>query len=30
MVSGSRRSRAVALRLEGLDNRWRASSFALL
>jgi hypothetical protein len=30
MVSGSRRSRAVALRLEGLDNRWRASSFAML
>jgi hypothetical protein len=30
MVHGKARSRAVALRLEGLDNRWRASAIHVL
>jgi hypothetical protein len=30
LVHGSKRMRAVALRLEGFDHRWRASSFTLL
>lgn len=30
IVAGPGRTRAVAVRLEGLDNRWRASSFAVL
>jgi hypothetical protein len=30
LVHGTKRKRAVALRLEGLDHRWRASSFTLL
>lgn len=30
IVSGPARTRAVALRLEGLDNRWRCTSLALL
>lgn len=30
VVAGPGRTRAVAVRLEGLDGRWRASSFAVL
>lgn len=30
IVSGPARTRAVALRLEGMDGRWRATSLALL
>jgi hypothetical protein len=30
VVAGPGRTRAVAIRLEGLDGRWRASSFAIL
>lgn len=30
IVAGPGRTRAVAVRLEGLDRRWRASSFAVL
>lgn len=30
LVHGTKRMRAVALRLEGFDHRWRASSFTLL
>lgn len=30
LVTGGQRVRAAALRLEGLDRRWRASSFTLL
>ncbi|MDT0156805.1 Rv3235 family protein [Microbacterium sp. ARD32] len=30
IVAGPGRTRAVAVRLEGLDGRWRASSFAVL
>ncbi|GAA3767994.1 hypothetical protein GCM10022240_20520 [Microbacterium kribbense] len=30
IVGGPARTRAVAVRLEGLDRRWRATSFALL
>ncbi|MET0724748.1 MAG: Rv3235 family protein [Leifsonia sp.] len=30
MVHGRSRTRAVAIRLEGLDNRWRASSINVL
>jgi len=30
IVAGPGRTRAVAVRLEGLDARWRASSFAVL
>jgi hypothetical protein len=30
VVRGTHRIRAAALRLEGLDRRWRATSFALL
>jgi len=30
IVSGPGRTRAVAIRLEGLDRRWRATSFAVL
>lgn len=30
VVSGPARSRAVAMRLEGLDGRWRATSLAVL
>lgn len=30
IVSGPGRTRAVAIRLEGLDHRWRATSFAVL
>ncbi|BDZ38728.1 hypothetical protein GCM10025863_13420 [Microbacterium suwonense] len=30
VVVGPGRTRAVAVRLEGLDSRWRASSFAVL
>jgi hypothetical protein len=30
LVTGGNRVRAAALRLEGLDRRWRASSFTLL
>lgn len=30
VVAGPGRTRAVAIRLEGLDSRWRASSFAVL
>lgn len=30
MVQGRARSRAVALRLEGLDGRWRASAISVL
>lgn len=30
IVSGPARTRAVAVRLEGLDSRWRATSLALL
>ncbi len=30
VVAGPGRTRAVAVRLEGLDRRWRASSFAVL
>lgn len=30
VVAGPGRTRAVAIRLEGLDGRWRASSFAVL
>jgi hypothetical protein len=30
IVSGPARTRAVAMRLEGLDHRWRATSLALL
>ncbi|MGA1453389.1 MAG: Rv3235 family protein [Pontimonas sp.] len=29
-VRGSQRIRAVALRLEGFDRRWRATSFTVL
>lgn len=30
LVSGPARTRAVAIRLEGIDRRWRATSLALL
>lgn len=30
IIGGPARTRAVAIRLEGLDHRWRASSVALL
>jgi hypothetical protein len=30
VVAGPGRTRAVAIRLEGLDRRWRATSFAVL
>jgi hypothetical protein len=30
LVHGTKRMRAVAIRLEGYDRRWRASSFTLL
>ena len=30
VVAGPGRTRAVAIRLEGLDHRWRATSFAVL
>ncbi|MGL3149893.1 Rv3235 family protein [Microbacterium sp. A82] len=30
IVAGRGRTRAVAIRLEGLDRRWRATSFAVL
>ncbi|WP_036285148.1 Rv3235 family protein [Microbacterium luticocti] len=30
VIGGPARTRAVALRLEGLDHRWRATSLALL
>lgn len=30
IVAGPGRTRAVAIRLEGLDHRWRATSFAVL
>lgn len=30
IVAGPGRTRAVAIRLEGLDRRWRATSFAVL
>lgn len=30
VVAGPGRTRAVAVRLEGLDRRWRAASFAVL
>ncbi|MBO9626981.1 MAG: 3-hydroxyacyl-CoA dehydrogenase [Microbacterium sp.] len=30
IVAGPGRTRAVAVRLEGLDRRWRAASFAVL
>ncbi|MCR2801672.1 MULTISPECIES: Rv3235 family protein [unclassified Microbacterium] len=30
IVSGPARTRAVAIRLEGMDRRWRATSLALL
>jgi hypothetical protein len=30
IASGPARSRAIAMRLEGLDRRWRATSLALL
>lgn len=30
IVAGPGRTRAVAVRLEGLDHRWRATSFAVL
>jgi len=30
VIGGPARTRAVAIRLEGLDHRWRASSVALL
>ncbi|MCR2785257.1 MULTISPECIES: Rv3235 family protein [unclassified Microbacterium] len=30
VVSGPARTRAVAIRLEGMDRRWRATSLALL
>lgn len=30
IVAGPGRTRAVAIRLEGLDQRWRATSFAVL
>ncbi|MCR2813551.1 Rv3235 family protein [Microbacterium sp. zg.Y1090] len=30
VVSGPARTRAVAIRLEGMDHRWRATSLALL
>ncbi len=30
VVAGASRSRAVAMRLEGLDGRWRATSLAVL
>jgi hypothetical protein len=30
IVSGPARTRAVAIRLEGMDKRWRATSLALL
>lgn len=30
IVAGPGRTRAVAVRLEGLDRRWRATSFAVL
>lgn len=30
VVAGPGRTRAVAVRLEGLDHRWRATSFAVL
>ena len=30
IVAGSARSRAVAMRLEGIDGRWRATSLAVL
>ncbi len=30
VVQGPARTRAVALRLEGMDGRWRATSLALL
>jgi len=30
IVQGPARTRAVALRLEGMDGRWRATSLALL
>lgn len=30
VVAGPGRTRAIAIRLEGLDSRWRASSFAVL
>jgi hypothetical protein len=30
VVQGPARTRAIALRLEGMDGRWRATSLALL
>ena len=30
VVAGPGRTRAVAIRLEGFDSRWRASSLAIL
>lgn len=30
VVAGPGRTRAIAVRLEGLDSRWRATSFAVL
>jgi hypothetical protein len=30
IVHGRARSRAVAIRLEGLDHRWRASALSIL
>jgi hypothetical protein len=30
IIGGPARTRAVAIRLEGMDHRWRASSLALL
>jgi hypothetical protein len=30
IVAGPARTRAVAIRLEGMDRRWRATSLALL
>jgi hypothetical protein len=30
IVAGPARTRAIAIRLEGMDRRWRATSLALL